>query len=356
MRCLLCLRNVSAVLTAPEFSAHLLAEHKTTAHIELLYQLSLLNKEHIEEIGQIASDMNRESAAEESNPLFENANVGNAKKIYRKKINFLSSFQGEVSDIKTETREKTDIDQLEYFKIEPSDMELYKLESDDKETVNADSKNDQAAKIVLTESGELDKSPCKPARGKKGVYTSEERQWCIDKYQLLTTQGIKWHTELSEQFKANFPKREHAPTPKAVARFVEKMEKYNTTENRWNTNGRPTKHRSNICDHCGLLVGSRANAMYMHLRRHHGEEKPCEECGDMVNTLHMKVHIRLKHREKQFHCSICGKSFRYKQHMQDHETIHSDIRGYPCKFLCGYASKTSTNIAKHEKNCRLKIL
>ena len=354
MRCLLCLRNFSGLSTAPEFSTHLQAEHKTTAHKELLYQLSLLNKENIEEIGRIARDLNRETAVEESDPLFDNAHVGNAKIIYRKKRKSLSSFQDEVFDIKTESREKTDIDQLEYFKIESSEIELYKLESDDKETYT-DSKNDEAAKIVKTES-EPEKSIGKPPRGKNGFYSPEERQWCIDKYQLLTTQGIKWHTELSEQFKARFPTREHAPSPKAVAGFVEKMEKYNTTENRWNTKGRPTKHRSNICDHCGLVVGSRANAMYMHLRRHHGEEKPCEECGDMVNTFHMNAHIRLKHREKQFHCSICGKSFRYKQHMQDHETIHSDIRGYPCKFLCGYASKTSTNIAKHEKHCRLNIL
>jgi len=141
--------------------------------------------------------------------------------------------------------------------------------------------------------------------------------------------------------------------------FVDRnMEKFKATGSidRKSGSGRPgIISKSNICDECGYAATGIRN-MYDHRKLHHkNKEKTCQECGEMVKQVNMSYHIASKHREKMFCCNVCGKSFSTNGLLKKHELIHSENRAYPCRYECGYASKTSGNRNVHERNVHKRL-
>ena len=135
-----------------------------------------------------------------------------------------------------------------------------------------------------------------------------------------------------------------------IKRFIERnMEKFRETGSLKQREGCGRKRSSNVCDECGYVYTGLNTSVTKHKKRVHGEEIACTECGEMVKDL--ATHIRQKHKEKTFCCNFCGKSFSNKKYLTNHEAIHGEARAFPCRFLCGYASKTSGNRSIHEKRC-----
>ncbi|XP_048476738.1 E3 ubiquitin-protein ligase ZFP91-like isoform X2 [Rhincodon typus] len=77
-----------------------------------------------------------------------------------------------------------------------------------------------------------------------------------------------------------------------------------------------------------------------------------EGCGKIVsNPQYLKRHMKYQHMlHRTFACSYpsCGRIFRFKTQMEDHEKLHSDQRNYICEF-CGRAFKTDKNLVVHRR-------
>lgn len=63
------------------------------------------------------------------------------------------------------------------------------------------------------------------------------------------------------------------------------------------------------CEHCGEWLMSRSG-IYYHEKIHNGEISKCDECNrEFPHKLSLMSHIRKYHRERQFKCNYCGKTF-----------------------------------------------
>ncbi|XP_067837168.1 E3 ubiquitin-protein ligase ZFP91-like, partial [Heptranchias perlo] len=75
-------------------------------------------------------------------------------------------------------------------------------------------------------------------------------------------------------------------------------------------------------------------------------------CGKIVsNPQYLKRHIKYQHiLQRSFACSYptCGRIFRFKTQMEEHEKLHSDQRNYICEY-CGRAFKTDKNLVVHRR-------
>ena len=105
------------------------------------------------------------------------------------------------------------------------------------------------------------------------------------------------------------------------------------------------------CDICGEKVLGIARLKYHKDRRHEKPRKPqpCKFCGK--EFLHITNHINTAHVEsakRRFKCEVCEKGFHTKDKLKNHVAIHSAAKPFPCRYECGFASKSSGNRTKHE--------
>ena len=189
---------------------------------------------------------------------------------------------------------------------------------------------------------------------KRPVYTLEEREWCVDMYEIHKGRKEGWIIYLEDMFKKQFPGRP-IPTQQTFINNAKKMKKYNSLENRKKSGRKPKI--SNICEICGFVgKGKRLDSvMRLHFLYKHAEKKRCDDCGQMVTNLsrHKKTHI--PENEKEFRCSICGKGFITNEKLNGHELIHGDLRPFPCQYNCGYSCKSKNNLRKHEIRCSANV-
>lgn len=133
-----------------------------------------------------------------------------------------------------------------------------------------------------------------------------------------------------------------------------------------------------MCDKCGFSCASMSGLNYHEKHSHQGEEiakKPCLICGIMVTDCSMPYHILKNHSVNPFPCDICssafqteetlqrhvmrvhtkgnacqycGKKFRNKKHMLDHEAVHTGEIRYTCEF-CGLKCRSNGNYLGHKR-------
>ena len=144
-------------------------------------------------------------------------------------------------------------------------------------------------------------------------------------------------------------------------------------------NGVPRADNSDICAQCGFHAGNKQR-MYYHIRTNHDLiEQTCDICGDKVmgeenlrnhrrrkhlkpkkpqpckfcgkEFLHITNHINTAHVEsdkRRYKCEVCDKGFHTKDRLKNHVAIHSAAKPFPCRYECGFASKSAGNRTKHE--------
>jgi len=57
----------------------------------------------------------------------------------------------------------------------------------------------------------------------------------------------------------------------------------------------------------------------------------------------------IEHKHKHdYGCSVCGKEFGRKSHLQDHMISHSDVRAFSCE-ICGKSYKHAKHLKRHQK-------
>lgn len=121
---------------------------------------------------------------------------------------------------------------------------------------------------------------------------------------------------------------------------------------------RMTLHKEQyICKTCGKTFSRRSSCTY-HMRRHVKKETTTEKKIATVTTNTTKqTRIRvsknntgLKNREKvkRHVCEFCGKLFRIKSQLKNHERTHTGERPYTCG-VCNRAFSERSNLRKHER-------
>ncbi|XP_071115503.1 zinc finger protein 62-like [Haliotis cracherodii] len=112
--------------------------------------------------------------------------------------------------------------------------------------------------------------------------------------------------------------------------------------------------REYSCDHCQYACNNRIQFMN-HTFQQHGvkaefdkrQEQTCPVCSyRALSASRMKAHIRHIHADPhKYTCEICGKGFKNRHYLRDHQVIHSDST-YQCPH-CDYSPWTSGKLKKH---------
>merc|ERR1711899_726041 len=109
------------------------------------------------------------------------------------------------------------------------------------------------------------------------------------------------------------------------------------------------KGMEGICPECDKKYANLQNHMeYMHIK------VACAECGMMVGKNKMSEHIKKKHtpnyeRKRNQICDVCGKAFRQKAELRDHNNTHTGEKPYKCKY-CSYCCASFATMRMHERN------
>lgn len=102
-----------------------------------------------------------------------------------------------------------------------------------------------------------------------------------------------------------------------------------------------TNERPFPCEICGKLFKSTSN-LNQHLRQVHEKNKNHSDSDDISNsaTKNLKQSIDnnvsddSKADDLQYMCNECGRRFRLKCTLNEHKTIHSEVRPYICYLCC----------------------
>eukprot|EP00092_Neocalanus_flemingeri_P014012 GFUD01015115.1.p1 GENE.GFUD01015115.1~~GFUD01015115.1.p1 ORF type:complete len:447 (-),score=74.64 GFUD01015115.1:166-1506(-) len=88
-----------------------------------------------------------------------------------------------------------------------------------------------------------------------------------------------------------------------------------------------------ICEECHKSFPSQSY-LKTHMKRMHKQnvsdrEKICPYCGE--TKLQLNDHIMRAHKAKQFHCTICPKTFKTSVQKRIHHNVHTGFKPYTCK-------------------------
>ncbi|XP_077186215.1 uncharacterized protein LOC143833875 [Paroedura picta] len=107
--------------------------------------------------------------------------------------------------------------------------------------------------------------------------------------------------------------------------------------------------RGEICPDCGKCFRCKAE-LTEHQRLHVGE-KPfaCPDCGKSFCRKNVLVaHQRIHTGEKPFNCQYCGKNFNQRSHLTAHERTHSQEKPFTCPD-CGQSFSRRTGLVAHQR-------
>ncbi|KAM4824997.1 uncharacterized protein RHO17_000962 [Thomomys bottae] len=107
--------------------------------------------------------------------------------------------------------------------------------------------------------------------------------------------------------------------------------------------------KSHRCDQCGKAF-RRRRTLVQHQKIHTGEGLyECGECGKTFTYKHTFIQHKTVHTgEKPFECSDCGKAFRFKYKLVQHLRVHTGERPYECT-ECGRAFGCKSKLVRHQR-------
>ena len=105
-----------------------------------------------------------------------------------------------------------------------------------------------------------------------------------------------------------------------------------------------------VCQHCAKEYPNE-KSLKEHIKKVH-IKVPCAQCGELVGSSIMGLHIRSKHTpcdEMKYNCDICGKGFVNRGNFKDHTNTHTGEKPYKCKFCSSCFASRGTH-AMHERS------
>ena len=106
------------------------------------------------------------------------------------------------------------------------------------------------------------------------------------------------------------------------------------------------------CDNCDYSTntkdGLRLHIKYVHLK---SQVFPCHLCDFKTSyPSHIKTHLGTHSNDRKFACKTCGKKFKTKIVLTEHESIHMLQKNEKCDFPgCNYATITQKRLKVHKK-------
>ena len=164
--------------------------------------------------------------------------------------------------------------------------------------------------------------------------------------------SLTFHTEQDLQRHMENPKDRHDPDYGSTVCFIcgAQFKQY-----RFLKDHKKSVHELGEKKKCELCPEFVIN-LKKHLRKCHTELKICDICQKPMKCL--ENHMLTMHgteEDKKFRCEECGKGFILRDKLVAHRVIHSKEKPFPCRFNCGYASKTAGNRRKHEEGVHQMI-
>lgn len=121
-----------------------------------------------------------------------------------------------------------------------------------------------------------------------------------------------------------------------------------------NKNKKPEEqdYRCFICERVFDLISSKD----LHVKQDHKDIKVCKICNKRKQTpIALESHLRYHFFGYRFLCSCCGKSFRFKNLLENHLNVeHYNTVKFSCD-LCQYDSKFKINLERHVKSVHMKL-
>lgn len=115
-----------------------------------------------------------------------------------------------------------------------------------------------------------------------------------------------------------------------------------------NANKKPESHdyRCFICEQVFDLISSKD----LHVKQDHADVKVCKICNKRKQTaISLETHLRYHCFGYRFLCSSCGKSFRFKNLLENHFKVeHYNTVKFTCD-MCHYDTKFKINLERHVK-------
>lgn len=140
---------------------------------------------------------------------------------------------------------------------------------------------------------------------------------------------------------------------KKVKAIVSRKQKYSQGIPR-NKNKKPGEHdyKCFICEQVFHLI----SAKDLHVRQDHADVKLCKVCNKLCNKpIALELHLRYHAFGYRFLCSSCGKSFRFRNLLENHMRVeHYQSVRFSCD-LCQYFSRFKINLERHLKSVHMKL-
>ena len=108
--------------------------------------------------------------------------------------------------------------------------------------------------------------------------------------------------------------------------------------------GRGSQH----CHTCGANFKSSSQLAKHRFELHaQGEIKLCPQCGHQCYDDRLLKSHMLVHEEKKMDCSYCGKKFRRRKNLVEHERMHTGEKPFSCS-ICGAGFASIHGVRQHE--------